>query len=55
MHVRSKPVSPPVHDEKEQPIAIFKPSLRAWQAEYKARLAALAIVSGKAPSETSPA
>jgi len=54
MHGPSKPVSPPVRDEKQEPIATFKTSLRAWQARYKARIAALALVSGKAPSETRP-
>jgi len=52
MHARSKPVSPSVRDEKQEPIATFKTSLRAWQVRYKARLAAGAIVAGKEPNQT---
>jgi len=49
------PVSPPGLDVKQPPIATFKTSLRAWQARYKARRAALAVVSGKSHNQTAPA
>ena len=37
MQVTSKPVSPSVHKDKHLPVALFKTSLRDWQARYRAR------------------
>ncbi len=55
MQAPGKPVSPPVHEDEQLPIATFKTSLREWQARYKARRAAQASASGKAPNQTEPA
>ena len=56
MHASNEPVSPSVTQDKQPPLATFKTSLRAWQAEYRARLAALeAPVSGEAENQTAPA
>jgi hypothetical protein len=51
----NKLVSPSVPAEKPPPIATFKNSPRAWQAQYKARLAARAAVFGMADNQTGPA
>jgi len=54
MQVPSKPASPSVPEDKP-PLAAFKNSMRAWQARYKARLAAQAAVFGKANHHAAPA
>jgi hypothetical protein len=55
MQAPSKPGSPPVHEDKQPPVATFKTSLRDWQARYKARRAAQAPIRGKAYNQTTPA
>jgi hypothetical protein len=50
----TRPASSSPPDEKQMPIATFKTSLRAWQARYKARLAAQALVSKKGHAQTTP-
>jgi hypothetical protein len=55
MHASNEPNTPPVAQDNEPPIATFKTSLRAWQAEYQARLAAQqAKFSEEAENQTSP-
>jgi len=54
MQVPSKPDTTPIAEDKQPPLATFKNSLRAWQARYQARLAAMVAVSGKAPNQTEP-
>jgi len=54
MPVPINPGTPPPPDEKQPLIATFKSSLRAWQARYKARLAAQALVSEKGRARTTP-
>jgi len=52
----NEPVSPCVAQDKQPPLATFKTSLRAWRAEYRARLAAQqAPVAGKVENQTAPA
>ncbi len=53
MRVPSKPVSLSVPDDKAL-LAVFKNSMRAWQARYKARLAAQAVVFSTPRKQTSP-
>jgi hypothetical protein len=48
MHTPHRSVSPSLPEERQPPIATFKNSLRAWQARYKAQVAARAVVAGKA-------
>jgi hypothetical protein len=55
MKASRKPGSPSVNEDKQPPIATFKTSLRDWQVQYKARRAAVALVSGKANNQTTPA
>jgi len=55
MNASSKAGSPPVHEDKQPPVATFKTSLRDWQAQYKARRATQAPVSGKVNNQTAPA
>ena len=52
MHVPSKPVSLFVPEDKPPQLATFKNSPRAWQARYKARLAAQAASSEKIHTPT---
>jgi hypothetical protein len=55
MHAPNEPHSPSVAQDKEPPIATFKTSLRAWQAEFRARLAAQqAKFSKEAENQTEP-
>ncbi len=39
MQASSKPVSLSVLEPKQRPVALFKDSLRAWQANYQLRRA----------------
>jgi hypothetical protein len=50
-----RPVSSPIQEGKQQPVALFKTSLRDWQSRYQPRGAILAGVSGKVPSRIAPA
>jgi len=54
MHIPSKPAAPSMPEDKPPPLAAFKNSMRAWQAGYKARLAAKAAVFGTALKQTTP-
>ena len=54
MHATTRPPSSSPPDEKQEPIATFKTSLRTWQARYKARLAAQTLVCEKEKSEITP-
>jgi len=56
MTAQSKPgpESESVQQPEPSPPTTFKNSLRAWQAQYRARLAAQAAVWGKADSPTAP-
>jgi len=55
MRTTIDPVSPSLLEEEQPPIATFKTSLRAWQAQYKQRRAAQTVVSEKSPSQITPA
>jgi hypothetical protein len=40
MRAIRKPVAATIPEDKNRPATVFKASLRAWQAQYKARRAA---------------
>jgi len=52
MYAPHRSVSPVLPEDRQPPIATFKMSLRAWQACYKAQLAARTIVAEKAPRQS---
>jgi len=55
MRAPSKPVLPPVYEDKPLPVVTFKLSLREWRARYKAQRATQAAVAAKADNQTGPA
>jgi hypothetical protein len=55
MRAPTKPVPPPVYEDKPLPVVTFKISLREWRARYKARRAAQAADAAKADNQTAPA
>jgi hypothetical protein len=55
MRAPSKPVLPPVYEDKPLPVVTFKTSLREWRAQYKARRATQAADAAKGENQTAPA
>ncbi len=55
MYAPHRSVSPVLPEDRQPPIATFKMSLRAWQARYKAQLAAQTIVPRKVHNQSETA
>jgi hypothetical protein len=50
-----RPFSPSVHEGRQQPVALFKTSLRDWQSRYQTRRVSQAGVVKKVPRQAAPA
>jgi hypothetical protein len=55
MKAQKKPMPQPISDGKPIPAALFKTSLRDWQAAYQARRAVQTQSSEKASGQTATA